>query len=543
YSYDANIFLQGDTINMSVWLSNFLNKSLATNWPNEETYFYYYCIYWRYLYEKFNTNQNLSEREKLAIIRDCYIQTDSVGDNPISDGAKAIDQAFLKANQNQPGKCSTFAQSIDSFATACYRKDFEHKEVYVKPYVEATYDLTKIRDDSVIRIDSIPVSFGIDYIEFITKTAQNKVGKVFFTFVPNCDSSVDFSRKFILIRRTGQNQNDSIRKFSHDTISFDGRNYDSIIFCITRLDAKEDSTNNYAYAIKAKLFPDASMDSLQFKNNKIRRGGAPPSTLPRYWKYFGAPIKITIRAGFSNKEGRGDSLKVKVKINRKGNDSLCYNESLKVFLPLDSAKCLGFPGFITYLADTFKIIAFTDLPNDQNKSNDTLIGYFVIIDSGGTNPPSNLKHGFYPLYEGFPEWPISSWVARHWSPMASCWHLRRAGQWPWGDPNNPPPVGNIDTTNYMCLRWHGRGNCYETLYTPNVVCSPYDSVKLRFRVLYWPRVTNHPCTARVVYSTDGGQTWPHLLYTYSNDDIINGCQEFKCGSASGKSQNRLDLLW
>ncbi|MDH5684368.1 MAG: hypothetical protein OEZ20_07885 [candidate division WOR-3 bacterium] len=88
-----------------------------------------FCLYWRFLYEKFYPNGEIAQ--KLSIIRDCYKYTDSVGINPIADGSRAITRAF--SNPNNPGSCTTFAQSIDSFATACYVKNFNPNNIYVKP--------------------------------------------------------------------------------------------------------------------------------------------------------------------------------------------------------------------------------------------------------------------------------------------------------------------------------------------------------------------------------------------------------------------------
>jgi hypothetical protein len=104
-----------------------LNTSLKTVSQN-------YCLYWRFLYEKFALALNSSGQAKLAIIRDCYIQTSSVGDDPIINGAEAINRAFVKSIPQ--GKWNTFASSIDSFATACYLKNFTPNNVYVKPLVE-----------------------------------------------------------------------------------------------------------------------------------------------------------------------------------------------------------------------------------------------------------------------------------------------------------------------------------------------------------------------------------------------------------------------
>ena len=97
------------------YLDSLMNRSLKSlDYP--------FCLYWRFLYEKFYPNENTAQ--KLSIIRDCYKYTDSVGTKPIADGARAIDKAFVEAGQQGNAPFGSFAKSIDSFATACYLRDF-----------------------------------------------------------------------------------------------------------------------------------------------------------------------------------------------------------------------------------------------------------------------------------------------------------------------------------------------------------------------------------------------------------------------------------
>jgi hypothetical protein len=473
-----------------------------------------YCLYWRYVYEKFKTTQ--SPQEKLEIIREAYKWTDKVDTNPIIGGMAAIDSAFLKASSQK--LCSTFAQSIDYFATACYLKDFDPNYIYVEPYVENCCTLYTINGDSIIINDSIRSSFGIDYIEFIT---NQKVGKVNFSFVtPN--PSTACSLRFIVFK-----PGDTLI-IPFDTL-VDCREADKLVVQIVRLDMNE-NTNHGLYTLKAKFNRDAITDTLDKPAENGRKSD------PVYYKSPGYPISLPVKACFGNLEGRDEAFIDSVIIQR--DTSIFYRGDTNLFLKLDSSKMATFPNFVSIETGHFKMTAFTNLKNDQHKENDTLNGYFWIIDTGG---PPDVEHKFYPSYEGFNDWPAPYWIARHWTPlsMSSCWHLRRAGQWPWGDPNNPPQQGNIDTTNYMCLRWHDRGNCYETLFTPNIVCSPYDTVKLRYRLLYWPRSTAHPCTAKVVYSIDGGHTWPYVVVSYQ--DYGNGYQEFPLTAAA--HQARVKIAW
>jgi hypothetical protein len=214
---------------------------------------------------------------------------------------------------------------------------------------------------------------------------------------------------------------------------------------------------------------------------------------PTYYKYPYARISIPIEVFFSNSKGRDNKIPIGVKIER--GDSLFYQVDTNVFIRLDSSKRVEFASFKTKDTGCFKLTAFVNLRNDIDRSNDTLIGFFWIKD---TIKHSELSNEYTPLlYEKFDELPAINWFIRQWLRPASNWHLRKGREPPW----------NSNPTNYMCLKGDIRGNCNETLYSPNIICPEYyDTVKLKFRVLFLPKEHPVKCKAQVVYSIDGGKT-------------------------------------
>ncbi|MDH5186471.1 MAG: hypothetical protein OEW70_05340, partial [candidate division WOR-3 bacterium] len=509
------------------YLDSLMNRSLKSlDYP--------FCLYWRFLYEKFNKDG--STKDKLEIIRDAYKSTDTVGNHPIVDGSRAISRAF--SNSPQVCKpCTTFAQSIDSFATTCYLRDFKPDSIYVKPFVEARCLLLPL-PDSFLNPNRILNSFGIDYFEFISSSELGKscVWNVDFSFAPG-DTRVKYSRKFIVYERNNPNF-PKIKKFDRDT-TLDFKEIDSLAVCITRLDVNEDSLYDTThYTLKAKLNINRSDDSIPHPPTKE---GDKDDDIPVYTKPQGEELIIEpIIVKCTNIDGKDDSLDVRVKVETVNNSF--YYESTKVFLRLGESKNVGnFPKLRITETGLFKMTSYLNSAYDIDRSNDTVIGYFRVVDDSSPNDP---PFKFSLLYEEFDEWPVKNWKSRHWSPKASCWHLRKAGEWPWGslyrgNYYDPPPKNDTNSSNYMCLRWHGRGHCYETLYTPNIVCSNYDSVKLRFRVLFWQRPAMQ-CTARLVYSTNGGQTWPFVLVDRYLSNC-NGYQEYTLDSAAHKS--RIKIAW
>ena len=128
----------------------------------------FYCLYWRFMYERFLKNS-------IKIVRDCYAE--HVGtSNSISQGKLAIDRAIAKywgpGQANRP-QFEDFLHSIDSFAVACYLNDTSFGLWYNPNHVYSPCSLTMddsfrlgpAETDSILIVDSIPNSYGFDLMQ------------------------------------------------------------------------------------------------------------------------------------------------------------------------------------------------------------------------------------------------------------------------------------------------------------------------------------------------------------------------------------------
>jgi hypothetical protein len=246
---------------------------------------------------------------------------------------------------------------------------------------------------------------------------------------------------------------------------------------------------------------------------------------PTYYKYPSSRISIPIWARFTNREGRDDKIPVGIKIEKE--DSLFYQVDSNVFIRLDSSKWVEFASFKTKETGYFKIARFVNLLNDIDRSNDTFVKFFWIKDT--VSPWIE----YVPLlYENFDESQARNRSIRQWLRPASSWHLRKSGDLPW----------DSNSTNYMCLKGDIRGNCNETLYSPNIICPEYyDTVKLKYRVLFLPKEHPVKCKAKVVYSIDGGKTWPYVLKSY--DTYKNGYETINIILNSITLHSRVKIAW
>jgi len=106
--------------------------------------------------------------------------------------------------------------------------------------------------------------------------------------------------------------------------------------------------------------------------------------------------------------------------------------------------------------------------------------------------------------------PPTGWRIFHTAPSDSGrddWHREEAFTTPWTD--HPTPFAAIGPTL-------SPDNTPDSLISPTINCAGYDCITLMCSTYYY-RWGNQPYVARLVYSTDGGATWPFTLHDYYAD--------------------------
>ena len=130
----------------------------------------HYCLFWRHLRDTFP--------DGIQLVRDCYAA--QVGtSNSIGRGKAAIDAAIQKWSLGHGGDIlpgyPDFLHALDQFAVACYLNDtsfhlwHDPHGVYSRPQLtfgtDTAFRLGPNEADSILVIDSVPHSYGIDLIE------------------------------------------------------------------------------------------------------------------------------------------------------------------------------------------------------------------------------------------------------------------------------------------------------------------------------------------------------------------------------------------
>jgi hypothetical protein len=127
-----------------------------------------------------------------------------------------------------------------------------------------------------------------------------------------------------------------------------------------------------------------------------------------------------------------------------------------------------------------------------------------------TSPPS----GWYIHYTGTPE--------------ASDWHRAPdLGPNPWSD--NPTPYALIFHVPQKVVS--------DTLMTPVLNCMGYSHVELRCSTGFW--AGTQPYIAKVIGSTNGGQTWPCSVMTFGRQNVPPGLGQESLPWAVNRTQVRL----
>ncbi|MEO0101157.1 MAG: FlgD immunoglobulin-like domain containing protein [candidate division WOR-3 bacterium] len=445
------------------YLNLLLNASLKQQSNN-------FCLYWRFLFEKYCQG---SIRERLAIIRDAYRATADVGNDPVRDGARAMDNALSSGG----GAFRSFAQSIASFASACYLKDFDPNNVYIEPYC---CEFTLSDTSSILQIeDEIRNSFGIDYLKIIPEKPLNATVKVHFQ---KFDSLPQYSKKFIL-SLPGER-----RVMEFDTI-LDITDVETIGVVITRVDTMERDSINSSYRLRIEKVRDVGVKSIESpKPGKI------------YYKLRGATRTLPVKVCLVNKGNRDESRFFSWCVIKKGERTVYWQFVDSLHCGRGRDTTIQFPNlFSTQDTGTFTTIACVWLYNDQNPRNDTLKETFSIRDTSPDGLPTREEENFDSDSGSGPRWPPPGWRSAHRSRRGSCWHLGIGGQEPW----------RSNQTNYACLSWHDTLGpfVYDTLYSSTFSTTGTEYMALQFRTILFPKVEYPQCTLKVIYSIDGGKSW------------------------------------
>lgn len=223
------------------YLQNDLSQTVKKNT-------YDYCLFWRFLYENYNTT--LTESERLSILMDVLDEVS--GNDPIEDGEKAFDDALSAGG----GNYSSFDDAIKDFAKRCYLNDTQYNlwnpcpsdAFYVDPHITATGTLV---NDLIEKEDEIPVSFGIDFMEFDIDDAIDHVTFEFFRD-PDGNGHGDFYVNLLLM-----NNGDFVDEIPI-TITEDNEKrtfvvkdvVDAVIPVIVRLDSDENNVAFKDYKVK-----------------------------------------------------------------------------------------------------------------------------------------------------------------------------------------------------------------------------------------------------------------------------------------------------
>lgn len=266
---DTNHYFPCDSHGANGYLRTRLNSSVKYQ-------SYHYCLFWRFMYEKFLSNS-------IGIVRDCYRMTDSVGDNSIGQGKEAIDRAIEK--YRDPGQPSDprfrdFLHSIDEFAVACYLNDtsfglwHDPNDVYSPPSLTAdtTFRLGPSETDSIKVRDSVPHSYGFDLIQL---RLNGDVDTLLVLCSPQgTATSLSLQARLVKVYPADSFDVDSMQGLSDTAQSiliqtkFPTRDAERVCLVITRHDTLDDTCGHYLARFNVKRAVGVS-DSLPVSDTVI----------------------------------------------------------------------------------------------------------------------------------------------------------------------------------------------------------------------------------------------------------------------------------
>jgi hypothetical protein len=132
--------------------------------------------------------------------------------------------------------------------------------------------------------------------------------------------------------------------------------------------------------------------------------------------------------------------------------------------------------------------------------------------------------------------PPAGWRISHTGPAVGRddWHRENANTAPWS--NHPTPfaaIGPILSPDAPP----------DSLISPVINCAGYRNVTLICSTLFY-YFSSQPYTAQLIYSTDGGATWPYVLHDYRIDHVdVPILESLSLDHARGKSNVRLAWVY
>ena len=244
--------------NSNDYLENDLNLSL-------KSVSYDYCIFWRFLYENYESG---SEADKLQILIELLEESNNVGGDPIVDGEIAFNNALSAGGGNYP----SLDDAITDFSKRCYLNDPTYNlwnpcpsnDFYTSPPITNDNNSDGITNtfsgNTIIEPNSIPSSFGIDYMVFDFDEEVNFVS-LHFEGDPDDDSDMaDFYVNVLLFEGTTLHSESEITLTDGEgTLGFEVNNpIDKAVVTVARLDTDE-STSDNDYFVKLTQGIDVSL--------------------------------------------------------------------------------------------------------------------------------------------------------------------------------------------------------------------------------------------------------------------------------------------
>ena len=239
--------------------NNYLNFYLNTSLLSVS---YRYCLYWRFLFEHYRTG---TTAQKLEIFREAC-------QNCNSETLPAIESGMNTALGSTGGVYSTMDASIETFTKNAYLNDPTYNlwnpcpsnDFYTSPPISNDNNSDGITNtfsgNTIIEPNSIPSSFGIDYMVFDFDEEVNFVS-LHFEGDPDDDGDMaDFYVNVLFFEGTTFDSESEITLTDGEgTIGFEVNNpIDKAVVTIARLDTDE-STSDNDYFIKLTQGIDVSL--------------------------------------------------------------------------------------------------------------------------------------------------------------------------------------------------------------------------------------------------------------------------------------------
>ncbi|MBN2464206.1 PD40 domain-containing protein [candidate division WOR-3 bacterium] len=496
------------------YLTQHLNMSLVTLSMNDTLRGYPYCLFWRFMFEKFDST---GIADGVRFVRNCYAETVGTS-NSIGRGKAAIDAALLQNGNVLPG-WGNFCQVLDQFAVACYLNDDTsfHRwspnppGVYSRPglTLDTAFRLGPDETDSYIKDESIPHSFGIDLMQVALDTI---VDTVLVSFVRDTGTGRTLSARLVNVYPTGhavryrveppiQSLPDSSTTWQQYKLPTAGK--ERICLVVTRHDTLDNS---------------GCVDTARFW---VKRAVAVTELLPATDTLVaGAPF--TQRAVVVNRGWMKESLYVRYRIDA-DTGTVWSDSQLVKFRP-------GHPDTVVFNQWTAKegrynVCCWVYLKSDSTRGDDTLHGFLEVLPDSGDFWRLDFDGTWnrdmaQPCADSGMQPGGGGRIRHQW---VCCWHESR-DTWP----------GN--STDYACLSWQESNKwTWDSMISPRINLAGCHSCSL-FQSTYCTLVPQSGTTMRVLVSANDGLTWTVVCDSAQNrghvTDSIIDISQWADGSTS-----------